>query len=89
MNKHKEEPIEISVKTAWIALECLHDWLEYVDCLDDETRRKIAALDELVQALDAEGFITDKRDKERARAEAAWKARQAEEEAKNKKKAAK
>jgi hypothetical protein len=85
MNKHKDEPIEISVKTAWIALECLHDWLEYVDCLDDETRRKIAALDELVQALDAESWITDKRDQERARAEAAWKARQAEEEAKKKK----
>jgi hypothetical protein len=85
MIKDKNETVEISTRTAWIALECLHDWLEYVDCLDDETRRKIAALDELVRALDAEAFITDKRDKERARAEAAWKSRQAEEEAKKKK----
>jgi len=85
MNKDKNETIEITVKSAWVAMECLHDWLEYVDCLDDETRRKIAALDELVQALDGESFITDKRDKERARAQAEWKARQAEEEAKKKK----
>jgi len=85
MNEDKNETIEITVKSAWVAMECLHDWLEYVDCLDDETRRKIAALDELVQALDGESFITDKRDKERARAQAEWKARQAEEEAKKKK----
>jgi hypothetical protein len=38
-----------------------------------------------VQALDAESFITEERDKLRALHEAQWKARQAEEEAKKKK----
>ena len=85
MNKDKNETVEITIRTAWIALERLHDWLEYIDCLDDKTRRDIAALDELVQALDAEGFITDKRDKAQALAVAEWKARQAEEESKKKK----
>jgi len=85
MNKDKNETIEITVKSAWVAMECLHDWLEYVDCLDDETRRQVVALDELVQALDAESFITEERDKVRALQEAQWKARQAEEEAKKKK----
>jgi len=84
MKKH-EDPIEISVKTAWVAMECLQGWLEYIDCLDDATRRQIIALDELVQALDAETFITEERDKLRALHEAQWKARQAEEEAKKKK----
>ena len=85
MNEDKNETIEITVKSAWVAMECLHDWLEYVDCLDDETRRQVVALDELVQALDAESFITEERDKVRALQEAQWKARQAEEEAKKKK----
>lgn len=85
MNKDKNETVEITVRTAWIALERLHDWLEYIDCLDDQTRRDIKALDELVQALDAESFITDKRDKAQALAVAEWKARQAEEESKKKK----
>lgn len=85
MNKDKNETVEITVRTAWIALERLHDWLEYIDCLDDQTRRDIGALDELVQALDAESFITDKRDKAQALAAAEWKARQAEEESKKKK----
>ena len=85
MNKDKNETVEITVKTAWIALERIHDWLEYIDYLDDQTRRDIGALDELIQALDAESFITDKRDKAQALAAAEWKARQAEEEAKKKK----
>lgn len=85
MNKDKNETVEISLKTAWIALERMHDWLEYIDYLDDQTRRDIAAFDELVRALDAEDFITDKRDKAQALAAAQWKARQAEEEAKKKK----
>ena len=85
MNKDKNETVEITVRTAWIALERLHEWLEYIDCLDDKTRRDIKALDELVQALDAEGFITDKRDKAQALAVAEWKARQAKEESKKKK----
>jgi len=85
MNEDKNKTVEISVKTAWVALECLHGWLEYIDCLDDATRRQIIALDELVQALDAESFITEERDKLRALHEAQWKARQAEEEAKKKK----
>ena len=85
MNKDKNETVEISVKSAWVAMECLHGWLEYIDCLDDATRRQVVALDELVQALDAESFITEERDKVRALQEAQWAARKAEEEAKKKK----
>jgi hypothetical protein len=58
MNEDKNETIEITVKSAWVAMECLNGWLEYIDCLDDETRRQVIALDEIVQALDAESFIT-------------------------------
>ena len=86
MNKDKNETIEIKKATAWAALERLHDWLEYIEWLDDETRRDVIALDDLIRALDAEAFITDKRDKVIAERQAEWAARKAQEEAKNKKK---
>ena len=88
MNKDKNETVEITVRTAWIALERLHDWLEYIEWLDDSTRRDVIALDEFIRALDAEGFITEKREKANAERAAEWAKRKAEEEAKNKKKAA-
>ena len=81
MNNNSDK-IEITKTTAWVALERMHDWLEYIEWLDDETRRDVIALDELVRALDAEAFITDKRDKVIAERHAEWAARKAEEEAK-------
>jgi hypothetical protein len=77
--------VEISITTAWVALERLYDWLEYIEWLDDETRRDVIALDELVRALDGEQYIADKRDKVIAERNAEWAARKAkEEEAKTK-----
>ena len=77
--------VEISTATAWVALERLYDWLEYIEWLDDETRRDVIALDELVRALDGEQYIADKRDKVIAQRNAEWAARKAkEEEAKTK-----
>jgi hypothetical protein len=67
MNTNENEKIEITIKTAWIALERLHDWLEWVDLLDDATRRDIIALDELVRALDAEQYLADKHSEQQAR----------------------
>jgi hypothetical protein len=67
MNTENNNKVEITVKTAWIALERLHDWLEWVDELDDATRRDIIALDELVRALDAEQYLADKRAESQAR----------------------
>lgn len=81
MNENKNEVIELSKTSAWVALELLHDILDWVEFLDDETRRQVIALDELVKALDAESFITDKRDKVIAERHAEWQARQAKEEA--------
>ena len=78
MNENKK--IEITKTTAWVALERLYDWLEYIEWLDDETRRDVIALDELVRELDAEAFITDKRDKVIAERHAEWAARKAKEE---------
>ena len=86
MNKDKNETIEIKKATAWVALERLHDWLEYIEWLDDSTRRDVIALDDLIKALDAESFITEKREKQEAHRAAEWAKRKAEEEAKNKKK---
>lgn len=86
MNKDKNETIEIKKATAWVALERLHDWLEYIEWLDDSTRRDVIALDDLIRALDAESFITEKREKANAERAAEWAKRKAEEEAKNKKK---
>ena len=57
---NENEKVEISTKTAWVALEFMHDYLEWIDRLDDETRRNVIALDELVRVLDAEQFLTDK-----------------------------
>jgi hypothetical protein len=57
---NENEKVEISTKTAWVALEFMHDYLEWIDRLDDETRRNVIALDELVRVLDAEPFLTDK-----------------------------
>jgi hypothetical protein len=79
MQNKNTEKIEISKTTAWVALERLYDWLEYIEWLDDETRRDVIALDELVRALDGEAFITDKRDKVIAERNAEWAARKAKE----------
>jgi hypothetical protein len=76
----KNETIEIKKATAWVALERLHDWLEYIEWLDDETRRDVIAFDDLIRALDAEDFITDKREKAQAAMAAEWNARKAKEE---------
>jgi hypothetical protein len=84
MNKDKNETVEISTRTAWVALERLHDWLEYIEWLDDETRRDVIAMDELIRALDAEAFITDKRDNAQAAMAAEWNARKAKEDTKKK-----
>jgi hypothetical protein len=80
MQNKNTEKIEISKTTAWVALERLYDWLEYIEWLDDETRRDVIALDELVRALDGEAFITDKRDKVIAERTAEWAALKAKEE---------
>jgi hypothetical protein len=48
------EQITISKKTAETLLAHLTDYLYYTDTLDKETRANIAALDELIIALDYE-----------------------------------
>jgi hypothetical protein len=73
MNNNSDK-IEITTKTAWIALERLHDWLEWIDNLDDATRRDIIALDELVRALDAEQYLADKHAEQQTRLQEANKA---------------
>ena len=60
--------ISISEKAAWVCLDALSDWLDYVDTLDKETRERVAALDELVIQLKAEDWLQDKEARERARA---------------------
>lgn len=67
MNTENNNKIEISTKTAWVALERLNDWLEWVELLDDATRRDIIALDELVRALDAEEYLATKHAEQVAR----------------------
>jgi hypothetical protein len=59
MNNNSDK-IEITSKTAWVMLERMLDWLEWIDRLDDSTRRDVIALDELVRELDAEQFCTDR-----------------------------
>ena len=59
MNNNSEK-IELTTKTAWVMLERMLDWLEWIDRLDDGTRRDVIALDELVIQLDAEQFLTDR-----------------------------
>jgi hypothetical protein len=77
MQNNNTETIELTKRSAWVALERLYEWLEYIEWLDDETRRDVIALDELVRALDAEAFITDKRDKVIAERAAEWAAHKA------------
>lgn len=67
MQTENNKKVEISIKTAWVALERLNDWLEWVDLLDDATRRDIIALDELVRVLDAEQYLADKHAEQQAR----------------------
>jgi hypothetical protein len=78
---NENEKIEITKTTAWVALERLYEWLEYIEWLDDETRRDVIALDELVRALDGEQYIADKRDKVIAERAAEWAAHKAKEDA--------
>jgi hypothetical protein len=84
MNKDTNETITVTIRTAWVAMEMLNEMLDWVEFLDDETRRQIIALDELVRVLDAESFITDKRDKVIAERQKEWAERQAAEKAKTK-----
>jgi hypothetical protein len=84
MNKETNETINITTRSAWVCLELLHDMLDWVEFLDDETRRQVIALDELVRVLDAETFITDKRDKVIAERQREWAERQANDKAKTK-----
>jgi len=60
--------ITISEQAAQVCLDVLTDWLDYVDTLDAKTRREIIALDELVNALDAEEWLVNKAAEEQARA---------------------
>ena len=69
MNNDKNETVEITAKSAWALLKQIEEWLQWTDRLDADTRAHIAAMDELVKALDAEDYL----DKQ-------WYARQAEHE---------
>jgi len=84
MNKDTNETVNITIRTAWVAMEMLNEMLDWVEFLDDETRRQIIALDELVRVLDAESVITEKRDKIIAERQREWAERQATEKAKTK-----
>ena len=48
------EKVEISATTAKTIIFFMTDYLYYTDTLDKETRANIAALDELITALDYE-----------------------------------
>jgi hypothetical protein len=48
------EKVEISATTAKTIIFFMTDYLYYTDSLDKETRANIAALDELITALDYE-----------------------------------
>lgn len=60
MNEYKNETIELTKGSAWALLERIEDWLQWTDRLDADTRRDIAAMDELVRALDAEEYLDKK-----------------------------
>lgn len=75
------ETVNITKHSAWACLELLHDILDWVEFLDEDTRKQIIALDELVKALDAEKYITDKKDAIIAERQREWKERQAKEDA--------
>jgi hypothetical protein len=62
-------------------LELLTEILDWVEFLDEDTRKQIIALDELVRVLDAEKLITDKKDAVIAERQKEWKERQAKENA--------
>jgi len=85
--------ITISEQAAQVCLDVLSDWLEDVYRLDAQTRKQIAALDELAGALDAEDWLVEKeqkREEEHQRIMKEWHAKQAaEEKAAKKKKAGK
>jgi flagellar motility protein MotE (MotC chaperone) len=79
--QNNTETIELSKTSAWAALERLEEWLQYTDRLDAESRRDIAALDELIRVLDAEDWMTKQwydRQAEHDRLMAEHKARQEE-----------
>jgi hypothetical protein len=81
MNNTENETVSISKQSAWACLELLNEILDWVEFLDEDTRKQIIALDELVKALDAEQLITDKRDAVIAERQREWKERQATENA--------
>jgi hypothetical protein len=69
MNEDKNGTIELTKTSAWALLKRIEEWLQWTDRLDAETRADIAAMDELVRALDAEEYLDQQ-----------WYARQAEHE---------
>ena len=81
MENKLNETVNISKQSAWSCLELLTEILDWVEFLDEDTRKQIIALDELVKALDAEKFITDKKDAVIAERQREWKERQAKENA--------
>lgn len=58
MNENKNETIELTKGSAWALLKRIEEWLQWTDRLDADTRADIAAMDELVKALDAEEYLT-------------------------------
>lgn len=89
MNEDKLETIEITKRSAWALLERIEEWLQWTDRLDADTRRDIAAMDELVRLLDAEDYLDKQwyaRQAEHEKHVAAYKAKQEAEEEANKKK---
>jgi hypothetical protein len=81
MNNAQNETVNITKQSAWACMELLTEILDWVEFLDEDTRKQIIALDELVRALDAERFITDKKDAVIAERQREWKDRQAKENA--------
>ena len=69
MNTDNIEVIQLTKSSAWALLKRIEEWLQWTDRLDAETRADIAAMDELVRALDAEEYLDQQ-----------WYARQAEHE---------
>jgi len=81
MNNAQNETVIITKQSAWACMELLTDILDWVEFLDEDTRKQIIALDELVKQLDAEKFITDKKDAVIAERQREWRERQAQENA--------
>lgn len=78
---NNSETVNITKQSAWACLELLTEILDWVEFLDEDTRKQIIALDELVRVLDAEKLITDKKDAVIAERQREWKERQAQENA--------